>query len=125
MIKDAENTNLLILEGDVGLYTEILRIDEGETSDTLIFGFPDGDTFWGGDIDVNPIHTELEEGSLFSAYVKNSDGNTVESFEDEPLIFECIEYYDPWGESLGNCSNSIWLKSCMGVAVSTVLAFLI
>ena len=59
MIKDAENTNLLVLEGDVGLFTEILRIDEGETSDTLIFGFPDGDTFWGGDINITPIDSHI------------------------------------------------------------------
>ena len=68
MIKDAENTNLLVLEGDVGLYTEILRIDEGQTSDTLIFGFPDGDTFWGGDIDVTPIHTKLDSSDLHYIY---------------------------------------------------------
>ena len=104
-----------------------MRIDDGETSDTLVFNFPDGDTFWGGDIKVDPIYTEFEEGSLFSGFVKDSDGNTLESFEDEPLVFECIEYYDPWGISLGNCSeaSSILLKYCLGAAVSSVIAFLI
>ena len=132
MISDAENTSIDILTGDIMLVANILRIDVGETTDTLVVGFPEGESFWGGDISVDPIYTELVGGSLFSGYVKDSDGNTLESFENEPLIFECIEYYDPWGESLGYCSeeepsvtSSVWLKSCMGVAASSLLTFLI
>ena len=129
MIKDADNTSIDILSGDIMVAANILRIDEGETGDTLVIGFLEGESFWGGDISVDPIYTELEEGSLFSGYVKDSDGNTLESFEDEPLIFECIEYYDPWGESLGYCDDSVtsgvWLKSCMALAASSLLTFLI
>ena len=92
MVRDAVNTELTVAEGDIILPTNILRIDSLDDSDTLVFEM-DGMSFYGGDITVNPIHTHLEEGSLFSAYVKDADGNTLESFEDEPLVFECIEYY--------------------------------
>ena len=38
MVKDAANTNLLVLEGDIGVPANILRIEEGAETDTLVFG---------------------------------------------------------------------------------------
>ena len=128
MVKDAANTDLLVLEGDMGVPASILRIEDGAETDTLVFGVDEGWAFWGGDISVDPIHTDLENGSLFSAYVKDSEGNTVESFEDEPLVFECIEYWDPWGESMERCNSdgtglsSAIMKACSGfIAISALL----
>ena len=98
MIKDASNTWVTALTGDIALYTEVQSITDNGDSDTLVFTVPyDWDWFYGGDLSFNPIHTELEEGSLFSAYVKDQDGNTLVQFQDVPLQFYSPVRYDPWG----------------------------
>ena len=73
MVKDANNTWVTALSGDIALFTEVMSITNNGDSDTLVFTLPyDSDWFYGGDLSFDPIHTKLEEGSLFSAYVKDA-----------------------------------------------------
>ena len=73
-----------VIEGDMAFWTEDVKID----GDVLSFSIPQGEYFSAGtrpDISVGPVNTELVEGLLFSGQISDSNGNILESFQDEKL----------------------------------------
>ena len=80
---------MAVVEGDMAFVTDVTSVTDNEQENTaLVLSFPQFDYFTAGvepDISVWDIQVELIEGLLFSGAIKDSDGATVESFEDEPF----------------------------------------
>ena len=122
MVKDVENTNVLVTvfdpendddEWDVlELPSTVVEIYDAEMTDILILNLTSNatgnDTFMIADVYISPIQMELTYGELykFRGYIKDEQYNMVEQFHDIPLVFGCIDEADPLRPYLSECDHS-------------------